>query len=227
MVSIYNALIDGSIVKEDHWKLASGKHSKLYVSKDMITTNPILYPLIISRLSMLIREKFPVNGFDIVTGPAVAGINFSAPVSLNLGKISVYPEKTWLDLGADIVEDYEMTFRSAFQKVLKGKKVVLIEDVITTAGSIIKTFHSIKKCGGEVVAIFCIWNRDPERNKFIRSLKKHSGMYMTTNERIGEDLTPIYSLVEKEVESWYPEECPLCKEGIPLRDPKTDKVIES
>lgn len=215
MMNIYNALIDGSVVKKGHWKLASGKHGELYVDKDKIITNPILYPMIVSRLSMLIREELNVEEFNIVTGPAVAGISFSAPVSLNLGKISVYPEKKYPEPspGANNeVNDYDMVFRETFKKVIKGNKVVLVEDVITTSLSVMKTMKAIYECGGEVVGVFCIWKRDTGI----------IGLDPTGND----DFIPIYGLIEKDVDSWWPEECPLCKDGIPLYDPKTDKIIE-
>lgn len=215
-MNIRRALVDSKILKEDHWKLSSGRHSKLYVSKDRIpcaelegVLNPKTYVRTINELSFLIRASIEENAYDIITGPAVAGISFAAPVAYNLEKSFVYPEKFILDKETG---DYEMRFRKDFQDVIGGRKLILIEDVITTGGSVMKTIKAIHGAGGRVIGVLCIWNRNPRLV-----------LFDTEHARV----IPVYSLIEEEVESWETEdECPLCRQNTPLLDPKTNKVIK-
>jgi len=75
---------------------------------------------------------------------------------------------------------------------------LLIEDIITTGNSVQKTIDSIEHNGGRLVGVIAIWNR--------------SG-WEPSNYR-------IESLINDPVDSWESDECPLCKEGVLLTDPK-------
>lgn len=215
-MDIKRALMDSKILKENHYKLTSGKHAKIYVSKTKITTVPMLYTAVITQFVNQIMNDFYKEEYDVITGPAVAGICFAAPVALNLGKAFVYPEKKVLPLPERTqngIEDTIMEFRSDFTEGIKGKKIIIIEDIITTGTSVVKTIQSIINYGGEVVKIYCIWNRDPD--------------LVIWNNLKDRKETPIKGLVEERIDSWgHGEVCPLCKDNIPLLDPKTDKVIK-
>jgi len=178
------------IIKTGHFQLTSGKHSNLYIDKDAIYSNPVLFDVIIRKMWGKIDNY--ENEFDVVTGPATAGAILAAPIALVLDKIFVYPEKI----------DNEMVFRRGYDKILKNKRVWLVEDVITTGGSIEKMIIAVKKCGGEVVGISAIWNRE--------------SWSPTVN-------IPFLPLINEFVPSCWPFECPECKAGIPLQDPKNDK----
>jgi len=126
---------------------------------------------------------------------------------------------------------------------VKGKKVLLIEDIITTGRSVMNIIKCIEKHGGKVIEIRCIWNRSDKDHINILHGKKE---VMDTS-------VPILSIINDPVESWEPDECPLCGDtcehcggsghimctkatgpcsrcsgvGIlnPLTDPKTGEVI--
>ena len=133
-----------------------------------------------------------------MTGPAIAGAVLAAPLSINMRKTFIYPEKviTNYPTNTEIME-----FRRGYDKVLDGKRVFIIEDIITTGGSVEKTNKAILDNGGIVVGVISIWNR--------------SGWKLDNCENL--------TLINRPVESWNPEECPMCNDinnQIPLRDPK-------
>jgi orotate phosphoribosyltransferase len=92
-----------------------------------------------------------------------------------------------------------MQFRRGYDKVLENNiNVVIVEDIITTGKSINMTIEAIEKHGAQVSGIAAIWNRTGWKT----------------------DKCSTISLIDEPVESWDPESCPLCIEGIPLENPK-------
>lgn len=187
------------VIKTGHFKLTSGKHSAQYINKDAIYSNPMLFDKVVTEM----WDK--INGyrhtFDIITGPAIAGAVLAAPISLLFyDRIPIYPEQTIFVYPEKINE--KMVFRRDYDKVLKHKKVWVVEDIITTGNSVEKTIMAIRDCGGSVVGISAIWNRGAWK----------------PNNLIG---CQFLSLISEGVPSYWPDECPYCKENrIPLQDPK-------
>ena len=90
-----------------------------------------------------------------------------------------------------------MALRRGYQ-LKKGEKVVIIEDVITTARTIFETKEAIKEFGCEVVGVGCIVDRT--QGKLENEFK-------------------IYSLLQSSPVTYEPDNCPLCKQGIELVKP--------
>jgi len=74
-----------------------------------------------------------------------------------------------------------------------------VEDAVTTGGSVFKAMEAIRPYGPEILAVACIADRSNGKVDF--------GV-------------PLRGLLKVSVESWAPEECPLCRDGVPLTRPK-------
>jgi orotate phosphoribosyltransferase len=178
-------MLKKNVILDGHFELASGRHSNKYVNKDGIFSDATLFSVTAKKLIDVIEQEG--LEFDIITGPAVAGAILAAPISIVLGKDFVYPEKNPV---------YEsMEFRRGYGKKLEGKKVIIVEDIITTGGSVNKTIEAIEENGGDVEKVYCIWNRSGKDDILKVSLT---------------------SLISEVVESYKKEDCPLCKEDIPI-----------
>jgi len=196
IIDMYELLKKGNVILEGHFKLRSGRHSNLYINKDSIYKNYHLFFTTISEMAHKILHSGVT--FDIMTGPAIAGAILAAPLSIKMRKTFVYPEKTIVDYPTNKTI---MEFRRGYDKELDKKRVFIIEDIITTGGSVEKTNKAIRDNGGIVVGVISIWNR--------------SGWKL--------DNCVNLSLINRPVESWEPDKCPLCNDPnnrIPLRDPK-------
>ncbi|MBQ4441841.1 MAG: orotate phosphoribosyltransferase [Bacteroidales bacterium] len=95
--------------------------------------------------------------------------------------------------------DNVMTLRRGFE-VKPGQKLLITEDVVTTGKSSLETIEVLKSYGAEVLGIACIANRST-----------------------GELPYPVYGATKLDIQSWLPEECPLCKEGKPFVKPGSRK----
>lgn len=213
MMELRELLESRNVIKTGHFKLSSGKHSYVYINKDDIYSDAFLYNLIVNMMCSkigLIREYF-----DIITGPAIAGAVLASPISINLGKIFVYPEKkneviitpTWTDqLHINhTIKNAGMEFRRGYDEKIKGCRVVIVEDIITTGKSVQQTIDAIKLCGGDPIKVLAIWNRTGWNSKDITS--------------------PTDALINEWVDSWDKNDCPLCKKSIELTNPKTGEKV--
>jgi len=192
---MYNKFCEHEVILNGHFLLTSGKHSDTYISKDKVYCNPILFRDVVDDIINRIRYL----KYDVITGPAIAGAVLAAPISVLTGKIFVYPEKIEKELYPGKLET-RMEFRRGYNHVIKNKRVLAIEDIITTGGSLTKTVNSIIDCGGNIAGVISLWNR--------------------TNFKI--PTCTNMTLIDKPVDSWLPDECPLCEDikRNPLRDPK-------
>jgi orotate phosphoribosyltransferase len=168
---------------EGHFLLSSGSHSEWYIQCAALLARPEL------ALEFMedIAQQFKGEAIDAIVSPAVGGILVSYEVARLLGKRALFLER----------EDGKMTLRRGF-KIYKGEKVVIVEDVITTGGSVFEVQDAVEKSGGTVKAFASIVNR--------------SGGRFTPE-------VPYYSCVEMDIPIFKPESCPLCKEGKPLVKP--------
>jgi len=181
----------GAIYIDDHFVGTSGRHMSLYVNKDA------LYPHTkeTSRMGELFAEKNKNLDIDVVAAPALGGIILSTWTAYHLSQIKnkdilgVYTEKT---------PDKNQIFTRGYDKLVQGKNVLVIEDNVTTGGSVKKVVESVRAAGGNVVAVCVMFNRDPDN---------------ITSETIG---APFSSLAVIKAESWDEADCPLCKKGIPI-----------
>ncbi len=173
----------GAILTDDHFVLTSGKHTDTYVNKDA------LYPHAeeTSRICQMFAEKCKDMEIETVVAPALGGIILSQWTAYHLTKLKgkevfgVYAEKT---------KDKDFTFSRGYDKLVTGKKVLVLEDTTVTGGSVKKVVDTVKAAGGEVVAVCVMVNRNPQE---------------VTSETIG---APFYALGTLEVEAYDENEMP-------------------
>jgi orotate phosphoribosyltransferase len=124
---------------------------------------------------------------DIVIGPALGGVIAAYETARALKKPGIFAER----------KDGEMKIRRGF-KIEKGQRVLAVEDVVTTGGSVKEVLDIVREKGGEVVAVASLVDRSGGKANFD---------------------VPFESLISIEVPTYEADECPLCKEGKPVVKP--------
>jgi len=132
-------------LREGHFILASGRHSPMFLQKNLVFQFPERTARLCKALAAKIEAQFGKP--DVIVSPAVGAI------------IPGYETARWLDVPALYVE---FRLRRAF-KIAPGAKVVVIEDVITTGGSFREATVPIEAAGGQVVCCACIVDRSGGR----------------------------------------------------------------
>lgn len=185
---LLEALTRTGALLEGHFLLTSGLHSAKY----MQCARLLQYPDLAERIGASIADLLKDQEIDLVAAPAIGGILVAHEVARALGVPSVFSER----------EGGVMTFRRGLG-IEPGKRAVVVEDVITTGGSIKETINTIIERGGDVVATACIVDR--------------SGGKVDLG-------YPLHALMTMEIAVYKPEACPLCEQGLELVKPGSRKL---
>jgi len=179
-------------LKDGHFLLASGRHSNRYIEKFDLLRQPRATEAVCRGFV----ERFRGAGVDVVAGPTTGGIILAFEVARQLGVASAYAERR-----AEGQSEREFRRGTTFNS---GQRVVLVDDILTTGGSIRESLAALAKQPVEVVGIGVLVDRSGGKTTF-------------------GDL-PLFALATLAVESWEPGECPLCNAGIPVVKPGTTAV---
>ncbi len=165
------------VLQSGHFLLTSGKHSNRYMQCAKI----FQHPDISAEISKDLAEKYDGYDIDIVIGPAVGGIILAYEVARQLEVRALFAER----------ENGAMTLRRGFE-IKPGSRVLVVEDVITTGGSVKEVIDVIRSVGGEVVGVASVVDRSGGKALFD---------------------VPFKSAVKIDIDTFEPEECPMCKSG--------------
>ena len=174
-------LIETGAIMDGHFLLTSGLHSPHYVEK----FNVLQQPKYTEKLCQAMAEKFKDANIETVVGPVTGGILLAHETGKALGTRAIFTERV----------DGKMTFRRGFS-LHEGERVLIVEDIVTTGGSIKEVIEVVKAHGGVPVAVSMLVDRSGGKADF------------------GD--VPSTALLHMDVETYQPEECPLCKQGIEM-----------
>jgi orotate phosphoribosyltransferase len=180
----------GALLK-GHFVGTSGKHIDTYVNKDALYTHTEET----SEVCKLMAEQVKNLNIDAVVGPALGGIVLSQWTAYHLSKIK---QKEVLAIYTEKGEDGIQKFTRGYDKLVKSKNILVVEDAPTTGGSVKKVVDIVNGVGGRVVAVSVMVNKNPKE---------------VTSEFFG---VPFFPLVEFGIQSYDEANCVMCKDGIPI-----------
>jgi orotate phosphoribosyltransferase len=168
---------------EGHFRLSSGLHSGGYLQCALV----LQHPRHGEALGRAIAERTRGFGAQVVLSPALGGVVIGHEVARALGVRAIFAER----------QDGALTLRRGFT-LAPGERVLLVEDVVTTAGSTRETIDVARAAGATVVAAAAIIDRGAEPNRLD---------------------VPFEPLVRHALPSYDAGSCPLCAKGIPMVKP--------
>ena len=172
----------GAILK-GHFRLTSGKHSNQYIEKFRLLENPIALDKICSTMADLYKDKT----VDLVISAAVGGILLAGGVGRYLNVKHIFSER----VGG------KMLFKRGFN-IDEGQKVIIVEDIVTTGGSINEIIELVEQYNAEILGIISIVDRNDKMKIF-----KY----------------PYDTLLNFPAQSWNEDECPDWLKKIPIQKP--------
>ncbi len=164
-----------------HFQLASGRHSDAYLEKFNLLQWPPQTEVVCRSLAAGGRTFAP----EVIVGPTTGGVIIAYEVARQLGLRGVIAERVAAG-GRSIGRHF---------RIEPGERALVVDDVLTTGGSVRETLEAVRTAGGEPVGVAVMVDRSGGRVDF--------GV-------------PLYSATEVEMQTWEPEECPLCRAGILL-----------
>ncbi len=188
---IIEILKEAGVLLEGHFLLTSGKHSNRYLQCAKIFRNTKYS----EELCRELANQYENDNIDVVIGPAMGAVQMAYEVSRHLKVENFFTER----------EDGVMVLRRGFE-IKPGMRCLLVEDVVTTGGSVKEVIEIVEKSGGVVAGIGSIVDRTGGEMDF--------GY-------------PYKSVISMKVEAWEKDNCPLCKEGkIELVKPGSRKLVK-
>jgi orotate phosphoribosyltransferase len=172
----------GAILK-GHFLLTSGKHSNQYIEKFRLLENPIALDKICSTMADIYKDK----KIDLVVSAAIGGILISGGVGRYLNVKHIFSERL----------NGEMVFKRGFD-IEKNQNILVVEDIVTTGGSINEIIDLIEKYKANIIGIVSIVDRNDKKKIF-----KY----------------PYETLLNFPVESWNEKDCPDWLKKIPVFKP--------
>jgi orotate phosphoribosyltransferase len=167
---------------EGHFQLSSGRHSNQYFQCALLLAHPQHAESMARAVTAKLREPGRTSATpDIVIGPALGAVVWAQEMARALGTRAFFTERA----------DGVMSLRRGFA-LKPGERVLVVEDVLTTGGSVREVLAVVAAQGARCVGVATIVNRSGQVNPF------------------SAESIPFTSLAEVEAVSWDPRECPLC-----------------
>lgn len=157
------------------------------------------YPRYAERLCREISDHFRATRVDAVVAPALGGIVVAQEVGRLVAAFNSDIRTMYTERTNGV-----MQLRRGFT-LHPREQVLVCEDVITTGGSVGEVIEIVRRGGAHVVGVACIVDRSGGKVKFENQ----------------------FSVLEIDVITYQPDECPLCKKGIPVEKPGSRKATES
>lgn len=181
---VVKVFYDSGALMEGHFLLTSGLHSDQY----MQCAKVLQYPRYTEKLAREMAYKFRDDNIELVIGPAMGGIIVAYEVARQLDVPAIFTERL----------DGEMVLRRGFL-MDAGQRVLVVEDVVTTGGSVREVMNVVEKFGAQVVGVGVLVDRSNGTVDF--GVKQEAVLTM-------------------DIRAWAADDCPLCARGkLPVVKP--------
>lgn len=188
--------------REGHFQLKSGRHGDAYLEKFAVLSDPAATSELCGYVAARVRgdeDRPPL--VDVVAGPTTGGVILAFETARQLGVRSIFAEE---------VRDPDGQTRRAFRRGFRiepGERVLLVDDILTTGGSLLAMLPAVEAMGGEIVECAVLVDRSGGR----------STLTSPTTDRT----YPLRALWQLDLPTYEPgpATCPRCADGSPLHTP--------
>ena len=172
---------------QGHFRYTSGRHGSLYFEKIKVAGRPDL----VMELGRMTAEQMTdiADTVDVVCAPAFGAIVFGFAAAHAMKKPFAFLQRN---------AEGKMGIRSGFRNLVENARVLLVEDVVTTGGSVRESIEVLGEMGAEVVM---------------------TGLLVDRTGGTLELPVPYRALLTVKAESYSPEDCPMCAEGVEIVKP--------
>lgn len=176
-----------------HFVFTSGRHGDKYINKDA------LYPFTkeTSQLCRAMADLFKDLSVDAVVGPAVGAAILSQWTAFHM---SDFLRKDVAAVYADKDGQGGFVVRRGYDRIISGRNIIIVEDLLTTGGSVKKTIEAARAVGAKVVGVTAIANR---------------GGVTAADLGLNGDVR-FKPLLDVHLESWEEKDCPMCARNVPV-----------
>ena len=188
-------------LEEGHFLLKSGKHSERYLEKFLVLLDPAATSELCGFWAARHRDAEGAPAVDLVAGPTTGGIVLAFETGRQLGVRAIFAEE---------VNDADGATRREFRRgftISPGERVLLVDDILTTGGSLLAMIPAVEAMGGEIITCAVLADRS-------------GGLAALSSPLTGRSY-PLRALWQLTLPTYDPgpETCPACKAGVALYAP--------
>ncbi len=194
-------------LREGHFLLKSGRHSDAYLEKFAVLSDPASTSELCGYWAAGQRDSHGVPIVDLVAGPTTGGVILAFETGRQLGTPAIFAEEVKASDGS-----VRREFRRGF-RIESGQRVLLVDDILTTGGSLLAMIPAVEAMGGDIVACAVLVDRS-------------GGMSTLTSPRTGR-VYPLHALWAMDLTTYEagPPTCPRCADGTPLYAPGSTGTV--
>jgi len=187
--------------REGHFLLKSGRHGDAYVEKFQVLQDPAATSELCGLWAARVRNRDGEPMVDVVAGPTTGGIILAFETARQLGLRSIFAEEV-----RDADGGTHREFRRGF-RIEPGERVLLVDDILTTGGSLLAMIPAVEQQGGEIIECDVLVDRS-------------GGKAVLESPTTGRSY-PLRSLWQLDLPTFEPgpTTCPRCADGMPLHAP--------
>lgn len=188
-------------LREGHFRLKSGRHSGAYLEKFAVLSDPAATSELCGFWAGRFRAADGPPTIDVVAGPTTGGVILAFETGRQLDTRAIFAEEVRGDDGTT-----QRAFRRGF-RIEPGERVLLVDDILTTGGSLLAMLPAVEAAGGEVVACVVLVDRS-------------GGLAALTSPTSGRTY-PLEALWILDLQTFEPgpDTCPGCQAGEPIVSP--------
>jgi orotate phosphoribosyltransferase len=189
-------------LRDGHFLLKSGRHSNAYLEKFAVLSDPAATSELCAFWAGQYRGPADEPIVDLVAGPTTGGVILAFETGRQLGRRAIFAEEVQDASGGGTRREFRRGFR-----VEPRERVLLVDDILTTGGSLLAMLPAVEAAGGEIVGCAVLVDRS-------------GGLSTLTSTMTGRryPLEALWSLDLPTYEAG-PATCPLCDGGVPLHAP--------
>jgi orotate phosphoribosyltransferase len=180
--------------RQGHFKFESGHHGDLWLELETLC----MHSREIGPFAAQLAEKLSRHKVEVVCGPLVEGAFIALLVSLELGCDFVYAER-FANTAREGLYPVEYRLPKALHAAVKGRRVAIVNDVISAGSAVRGAFTDLHGAGANIVAIGALLALGDSITSFA-----------------AEDHVALELLRQVPHNVWTPSQCPLCAAGKPL-----------
>ena len=186
---IINVFKDTGALLDGHFILTSGRHSSSYFQCARVLQNPQY----LTHFAEMIAKHFNKEKIDAVISPAIGGVVLGTEVGRILNTRTIFAER----------KDGDMCIRRGF-KIEPGENILIVEDVITTGGSVREVMDQVTKYKGLISGVGVMVDRS------------NGSVILHPNQ---------FSIIAMEAKSYGPDQVPESLSAIPVQKPGSRKIV--
>lgn len=201
-------------LREGHFQLKSGRHGDAYVEKFAVLADPAATSELVGYWLAEIRGRGDVDAggrrlVDLVAGPTTGGVILAFETARQLGTLGIFAEEV-----DDASGGTRREFRRGFS-ILPGERVLLVDDILTTGGSLLAMIPAVEALGGDIVECLVLVDR--------------SGGRETLTSPTSGRTYPLRALWQLDLPTYEPgaATCPRCAADDPLHIPGSSGTVTS